>query len=181
MNPKIIVGIVVAAFVGVVGIIALSDQSLISDILEEGIFSKLDTEAQILPIEIELDDLSVLEVTERAVTLEIKFKVTNPNNRSVILQYITYELFEQDLRVDAGEIGARFAGFIATSNYFVILNDAPTFLSEKITIKNTGNTPEFWSALMNNTPEWTVKGEAFFNLSSMTRGGENQVTFEFTK
>jgi len=61
------------------------------------------------------------------------------------------------------------------------LNDAPTFLSEKITIKNTGNTPEFWSALMNNTPEWTVKGEAFFNLSSMTRGGENQVTFEFTK
>jgi len=38
LNPKIIVGIVVAAFVGVVGIIALSDQSLISDILEEGIF-----------------------------------------------------------------------------------------------------------------------------------------------
>ena len=181
MNPKIIVGIAVVAFVGVVGIIALSDQSLISDILEEGIFSKLDTEPQILPIEIELDDLSILEVTEKAVTLEIKFKVTNPNNRSVILQYITYELFEQDLRVDAGEIGARFAGFVATSNYFTILSDTPTILSEKITIKNTGNTPEFWSALMNNTPEWTVKGKAFFNLSSMTRGGENEITFEFTK
>ncbi len=65
-------GIVVAALVGVVGIVALSGQSLISDILEEGIFSNLDTEAQTLPIEIELDDLSILEVTERAVTLQIK-------------------------------------------------------------------------------------------------------------
>ena len=181
MNPKIIVGIVVAAFAGIVWIVAFSDQSLISDISEEVIFSKLDTETQILPIKIELDDISILEIRERAVTLQIKFKVTNPNYKSVILQFIKYELFEQDLRVSAGTIGSRPEGFVASSNYFVILNDAPTFLSDKITIKNTGNTPEFWSTLMNNTPEWTVKGEAFFNLSSMMKGGENQITFEFTK
>lgn len=174
-------GIAVVAFAGVVGIVALSDQSIISDISEEGIFSKPSTETQILPIEIELDDISILEVTEKVATLKIKFKVTNPNYKSVILQFIKYELFEKDLRVNAGEIGSRPEGFVASSNYFTILNDAPTFLSEKITIKNTGNTPEFWSALMNNTPEWTVKGEAFFNLSSMTSGAENEVTFEFTK
>jgi len=173
--------ITIAAFAGVVWIVGFSGQSLLSDISEEGIFSKSDIEAQILPIEIELDDISILEIREKAATLKIKFKVTNPNYKSVILQFIKYELFEQDLRVSAGTIGSRPEGFVASSNYFTILNDAPTFLSEKITIKNTGNTPEFWSALMNNTPEWTVKGEAFFNLSSMTRGGENQVTFEFTK
>ncbi len=174
-------GIVVAAFAGVVWIVAFSDQSLISDISEEGIFFKPDTETQILPIKIELDDISILEVREKAATLQIKFKVTNPNYKSVILQFIKYELWEQDLRVSAGTIGSRPEGFVASSNYFVILNDAPTFLHEKITIKNTGNNPEFWSALMNNTPEWTVKGEAFFNLSSMMKGGENEVTFEFTK
>jgi hypothetical protein len=32
---------------------------------------------------------------------------------------------------------------------------------------------------MSNTPQWQVKGEAFFNLSSMLSGGENQITFEF--
>ena len=173
--------ITIAVFAGVLWIVAFSGQSLLSDISEEGIFSKPGIEAQILPIEIELHDLSILEIRERAVTLQIKFKVTNPNYKSVILQFIKYELFEQDLRVSAGTIGSRPEGFVASSNYFVILNDAPTFLSDKITIKNTGNTPEFWSALVNNTPEWTVKGEAFFNLSSMMKGGENQVTFEFTK
>ena len=181
MNPKIIVVITIAVFAGVLWIVAFSGQSLLSDISEEGIFSKPGIEAQILPIEIELHDLSILEIRERAVTLQIKFKVTNPNYKSVILQFIKYELFEQDLRVSAGTIGSRPEGFVASSNYFVILNDAPTILSDKITIKNTGNTPEFWSALVNNTPEWTVKGEAFFNLSSMMKGGENQVTFEFTK
>ena len=173
--------ITIAVFAGVLWIVAFSGQSLLSDISEEGIFSKPGIEAQVLPIEIELHDLSILEIRERAVTLQIKFKVTNPNYKSVILQFIKYELFEQDLRVSAGTIGSRPEGFVASSNYFVILNDAPTFLSDKITIKNTGNTPEFWSALVNNTPEWTVKGEAFFNLSSMMKGGENQVTFEFTK
>ena len=173
--------ITVVAFAGVLWIVAFSGQTLLSDISEEGIFSKPGIEAQVLPIEIELHDLSILEIRERAVTLQIKFKVTNPNYKSVILQFIKYELFEQDLRVSAGTIGSRPEGFVASSNYFVILNDAPTFLSDKITIKNTGNTPEFWSALVNNTPEWTVKGEAFFNLSSMMKGGENQVTFEFTK
>ena len=80
--------IAVAAFAGVVWIVAFSDQSLLSDISEEGIFSKPGTETQILPIEIELDDVSILEIREKAATLEIKFKVTNPNYKSVILQFI---------------------------------------------------------------------------------------------
>ncbi len=76
--------IVIAAFAGVVWIVAFSGQSLLSDISEEGIFSKSGIEGQILPIEIELDDISILEIREKAATLEIKFKVTNPNNNSVI-------------------------------------------------------------------------------------------------
>jgi len=65
------------------------------------------------------------------------------------------------------------------SNYFTILSEQPTILRETITIKNTGNLPEFWDALTNNAPQWKIKGEASFNLSSITAGGENEITFEF--
>ena len=113
--------------------------------------------------------------------MEIKFKVSNPNPKSVILQLIRYELFENDLRVDAGTIGERPSGFLTGSNYFIILNERPTILTDKITLKNSGDNPEFWSALTNNTPNWRVTGDAFFNLSSMTSGGENEISFEFSK
>ncbi len=94
---------------------------------------------------------------------------------------IKYELYENDVRIATSEIGQRPMGMIDVSNYFTILNDHPTILRDKITIKNTGNDPELWSALTNNTPQWKIKGEGFFNLSSITSGGENEFTFEFTK
>ena len=40
------------------------------------------------PIEIELDDDSVLSINERAATIEIKFKITNPNHSLECLAFL---------------------------------------------------------------------------------------------
>lgn len=180
LNRKILIGIAVGIFVSVVGVVAFSGQTILSDVSEGGIFSNLNIPAEVLPLEIELEDLSILEITDTAAFLKIKFKVSNPNFNSVILTYLKYDLYEKDLKVSSGQIGDSFAGFVIGSNYFTILNESPTILSQKITIKNTGNTPEFWSAL-SNSPEWKIKGQVFFNLSSMTSGAENEISFEFSK
>ena len=57
---------------------------------------------------------------------------------------------------------------VTGSNYFTILNEQPTILRDKITIKNSGNTPELWSVLMSNTPQWQVKSEAFSQTEEET-------------
>ena len=67
------------------------------------------------------------------------------------------------------------------SNYFTIISEKSTTLKDKVTITNTGNLPELWAALSNNTPQWKIKGAAVYNLSSITAGGEKEVFFEFTK
>ena len=61
------------------------------------------------------------------------------------------------------------------------MNSKANSFSPPAVIKNTGNTPELWDALTTNTPEWRITGDAFYNLSSMTAGGENELAFEFTK
>jgi len=172
MNTKIFVGVAVAVFVVILAVVASSGQLIISD-LEEG-------SIQVLPLTIELDDFSILEVTEKYATFEIKFKVSNPNNKSLLLQHLKYQIYDNDIRVHAGTIGEQPEGFVMSSNYFIILNERPTILSDKITIKNDGNTPELWSSLTSDTQNWKINGEAFFNLSSITSGGENEITFEFT-
>lgn len=179
MNPKFIVGGVVAAFAIIVGIVAFSGSTIIDDTSGGSIVSPSETPRQALPVEFELEEISILEVNEKAATIQVAFKVTNPNYKAVILQIIKYELFENDIRVAVSQIGERPVGMIESSNYFTILSEQPTILRDTITIKNSGNVPEFWNALINNTPDWKIKGEAFFNLSSITAGGENEITFEF--
>jgi LEA14-like dessication related protein len=181
LNPKIIVVGVVAAFAIIIAIIGFSDSLIIYDVSGGNITSSADIPREALPLQVELEDISILEVNEKAATIEVQFKVTNPNFKTVILQFIKYELYENNLRINISQIGERPIGMVESSNYFIILSETPTILKDTITIKNTGNTPELWNALSNNTPQWKIKGEASFNLSSITAGGENEITFEFHK
>jgi len=183
MNAKIFVGAAVGGLAVIIGIIALSGSLAVDNVSEDGsLLEPTDnTTGKVLPLDIELDDISILEVSESAATIQISFKVSNPNFKSILLHLLNYKLYENDVRISTGNIGERPGGMVVGSNYFIIFPEQPTILKDRITIKNTGNTPEFWSALENNTVKWKVKGEAFFNLSSMTSGGENILDFELTK
>ena len=179
MNPRIFVGAAAGVLAVILVMFTLTGTSVVSDV--EGGFFSPSTQQQVLPLEIELFDLSILEVTERQATLEIKFKVLNPNFKSVMLQHIKYSVYHNDARIAVGGLGTTPEGFLASPNYFIILNERPSIIGEKFTIMNTGNTPELWEILTKNELNWRVSGEAFFNLSSITAGHENILKFDFSE
>ena len=183
LNPKFVVVGVVAAFAVIIGIIFTSGPTLFSDTPGGSIFSPSNSTFVILPLEVELDDITVLEATEDYAVLEVKFLLTNPNEKAIIVSMVKYSLYEDDDRVYISEIGKRGSGegMVVGSEYFTLLHESPTLIRDKITIKNDGKKPDFWEALKNNNPNWKIEGEAFFNLSSITAGGENTVLFELTK
>jgi len=179
VNPRIIVGAAAGVLIVILVLFTLTGTSVVSDV--GGGFFTPSTQQQVFPLEIELFDISILEVTEREATLEIKFKVSNPNFKSVMLQHIKYSVYHNDARITAGEVGTAPEGFLASPNYYIILNERPSLIGEKFAIMNTGNTPELWEALAKNELNWRVSGEAFFNLSSITAGQENILEFDFSK
>jgi len=144
VNPKIFVGAVAGVLIAIIVVFTLTGTTVISDV-EGGFFSP--STQDVLPLTIELFDFSVLEITEKQATLEIKFKVSNPNFKSVMLQHIKYSVYHNDARIAAGEVGTAPEGFLASPNYYIILNERPSLIGEKFTIMNTGNTPELWEAL----------------------------------
>ena len=152
--------------------------SVVSDV-GGGFFSPSTQEVQ--PLDIELFDFSITEITEKQATLEVKFKFTNSNFKSIMLHNIKYSIYHDDVRIAVEEIGSSPEGFLASPNYFIITNERPVPIGEKLTITNTGNTPEVWNALENNDLNWRISGEAFFNLSSITAGQENILEFSFSK
>ena len=182
MNPKIFVIVAIIALGAALGGIFLSGSTL------ENLTSP-QPEREVLKIEpiiVELDDISVLDISERSATIEVKFKLTNPNPTSVIVQVMDYQLFEtgfsEEKQISGGQIGSRPEGMVQFgSNYYSLLSGAEMILKDKSVLKNNGNIPELWSALESNTAKWRVTGDVFYNLSSMTSGQENEIHFEFIR
>jgi hypothetical protein len=192
VNSKIFVFVAVIALAAALGMILLSgsssvinspentNQEIKSDISQEPI------SAQIQSLNVELDDISIKEVTPRGATIEISFKINNPNSNSVIVQVMDYQLFETGYsnveQISGGQIGSRPEGMVEFgSDYYVLLAENSILLKDKIQLKNTGNTPKLWSDLESDTAKWRVTGTVFYNLSSMTSGQENTLHFEFEK
>jgi hypothetical protein len=143
LNPKFVIGGVVASFVIVIAIIGFSGTSIINDIHMGNTVSS-DTPKEVLPLLIELEDISILEVNEKDATIGVEFKISNPNYKSVILNSVKYDIYENNVRIKTSQIGESPTGMVDSSNYFTILSGKPTILKDKITIKNSGNSPELW-------------------------------------
>ncbi len=183
MNPRIPVIGVIGGLAVIILAIAYSGTSIIDDTSGEGLIGSSGGMPTIEPLVIDLEEIIIKEVDERSALIEISFKVANPNYKSVILEMIRYSVFEDGMKIGTKSIGDRAApgGLVGASNYYTILSDRPSIIKDEFTIQNNGNIPELWNALETATPQWRVTGEAYFNLSSMTAGGENEITFEFTR
>jgi hypothetical protein len=185
MNRKIFLGVAVAVLVTILGGILWVGPTLV--ILPQGeIPAENQSTTQIEPLQIELVDISVTKISSRAATIKIEFKIINPNPKAVIVQTMDYQLFEtgysESEQISGGEIGSRPTGMVEFgSNYYVLLGDNSIILKDTINLKNSGNTPELWADLKENTATWRVSGDVFYNLSSITSGQENEIHFEFTK
>jgi len=185
MNPKIFVGVAIAVMIAVLGGILLMGPSM-GGIEQDGTVNETEIAPQVKPLEIELDDISVTKISERAATIKIAFKISNPNERSMIVQTMDYQLFETGYsdseQISGGQIGSRPEGMVEFgSNYYTLLGENSIVLKDAISLKNSGNTPELWEALEEDTATWRVSGDVFYNLSSMTSGQENELHFDFTQ
>ena len=181
LNPKIFVVAAIAIMVGILGVIFMMTST--NDTSGEG--STQELQNQVEPITIELEEVSILQVSDRATVLEIQFKLNNPNPRSVIAQQLQYSLYASDdseeYKIASGQIGSRPEGMVDGSNYYILLSNNSVVLKDKIVLDFPGNSPELMSILESSNQSWRAEGDVIFNLSSMTSGQENEVHFELTK
>ncbi len=185
MNRKIFLGVAVLVFIAILGGIIWVGPTMV--VTPQGeIPAENQSITQIEPLQIELVDISVKEISARAAAIKIEFKIINPNPRAVIVQTLDYQLFEtgysESEQISGGEIGSRPTGMVEFgSNYYVLLGENSITLKETVTLKGSENTPELWAILEDSATTWRVSGDVFYNLSSMTSGQENELHFEFTK
>jgi LEA14-like dessication related protein len=139
------------------------------------------TPVSINPLHIEYNGTSIVSVSDRNATLLTAFYVTNPNNTTLILERMTYNIYENGVMIGHGDIGQTYEGSVEASNYFTLVDHGWSNISAKDVIQNTGNNPDEWTALQNGTAKLTVSGTAFYSIKTAITGQDFSKDFNFTK
>jgi LEA14-like dessication related protein len=139
------------------------------------------TPVSINPINIEYNGTSIVSVSDTNATLLTAFYVTNPNNTTLILERITYNIYENGVMIVHGDIGQTYEGSVEASNYFTLVDNGWSNISAKDVIQNTGNNPDEWAALQNGTAKLTVSGTVFYSIKTAITGQDFSKDFNFTK
>ena len=138
MNPKIFVFVAVLALAGILGGILLVGPDN-DKLLGQGNNDTTENAPTIKLVTVELEDISVLKISERSATIQIEFEISNPNPRAVIVQTMDFNLFETGFsnyeQLAGGTIGSRPEGMVEFgSNYYTVLGENAIVLKKKITI-----------------------------------------------
>ena len=95
MNKRILLVAAVAGLAIIIGIVGFSGQLIINDVSEGGIIQMSEHGSTgVKPLIMDLEELDISYVDEKFATLNLRFTVSNPNYKSVILQFVKYEIIE---------------------------------------------------------------------------------------
>ena len=150
MNPKIFVFAAVLVIAGILGSIVLIGPDMQAP--SQGNNVSTENTPTIKLVTVELEDISVLKISERSATIEIAFEISNPNPRAVIIQTMDFNLYETGFssyeQLAGGTIGSRPEGMVEFgSNYYTLLGENSIVLKKKMVIKNTASSSELWDSL----------------------------------
>ena len=185
MEKKIIVYAAVVVTVILTAVIAILPSSgIVKNLVPHGPnvpTSLTAISTQIKPITIEYNGTSAISVSDQDATLETNFYIINPDNTTVILEAINYDVYANGILIGHGSIGERYEGSWQGSNYFPLVESTSTNINGKLTIQNTGNNPDLWSALQKGTAKLTVMGTAYYATKNAFSGQDFTLDFDFTK
>ena len=104
MNRKIFVVATVVGFAIIIGIIGFSGQIIINDVSEGSIIQISEQKSTgVKPLIVDLEKLDIEYMDEKFTTLNLRLAISNPNYKSVILQFVKYEIIESGSRIHSGQ------------------------------------------------------------------------------
>ena len=185
MESKILVYVAVGAIIAIIGVIAVLPSSGILKTLvpqNANVPSALTSvSTDIKPIEMTYGGSSVVSITDRDAVIATKFNVSNPNNATVLVETITYEVHANGVLIGHGQFGQEYEGSFQSSYYLPLVPHNSETISNNAQIHNDGNNPDAWAALQKGTATITVAGNIAYATNTVFSGQNFNNDFDFTK
>ena len=134
---------------------------------------------EVKPIVMQYNGSSVLSVTNRDAIIETKFNMTNPNDNTLIVEMLSYDIYVNGVPIGHGQYGQKYEGASDSSTYLPLTQHNSEIITNKAQLINDGNNPQVWSALQNGTAQIRINGTTYYSTHSPFAGESYSKDFDF--
>ncbi len=184
MESRILLYIAIAAIVGIIGVVAvLPNSDMFKNMISHNpntpsALTAITTESK--PVDIVYNGTTILSVTDRNATLESKFTLTNPNENTLIIEMVSYDIYFNGVNIGHGQYGQRYEGTWESSYYLPLTQHNTETISNTAQIQNDGNNPQTWSSLQSGKGKFKIMGTIYYSTNTAFSGQGFSKDFEFS-
>jgi len=138
------------------------------------------TEAKAL--EISLKNVSVADIDNNIIKINTIFDVYNPNEGTLILENINYNINLDKIRIASGEIGTRPEGFVdSQEGIYPIIGNGTVTLKDQKTIEKDNRIDNVWNKIADESSSFQVNGSFAYKQTStfQAHGGEIDFSLKY--
>ena|GEM_PF-214526 len=161
-----------------IGIIAVA---VIIMILSQGSNFKFNQEAvtEAKDLEISLKNVSITNINNNNVKINPIFNVYNPNQGTLILENIHYNVNLENTRIVSGDIGQRPEGFVDSSaGIYPIIGNGTVTLKDEKTIQKDNRIENVWNKITDETSSFQVNGSFAYRQTSSFQAFGGEIDFD---
>ena len=134
---------------------------------------------EVKPLGIQFNGSTISSVGNRDATVEAKFNLTNPNDNTLIIEMVTYDIYANGVTIGHGQYGQRYDGTWESSSYLPLTQHNSEIITVDTKILNDGNNPQAWSALQDRATKFRFNGTAYYSTHSAFAGQSYTKDFDF--
>ena len=163
-----------------IGIIAVA---IVIMILSQGSNFKFNQEAvtEAKDLEISLKNVSITNIDNNNIKVNPIFNVYNPNQGTLILENIHYNVNLENTRIASGDIGQRPEGFVDSSaGIYPIIGNGTVTLKDEKTIQKDNRIESVWNKITDETSSFQVNGSFAYRQTSSFQAFGGEIDFDLT-
>lgn len=163
-----------------IGIIAVA---VIIMSLSQGSNFKFNQEAvtEAKDLEISLKNVSITNIDNNNIKVNPIFNVYNPNQGTLILENIHYNVNLENTRIASGDIGQRPEGFVDSSaGIYPIIGNGTVTLKDDKTIQKDNRIENVWNKITDESSSFQVNGSFAYRQTSSFQAFGGEIDFDLT-
>lgn len=132
------------------------------------------------PIQLNMKNISIVKDAQN-IKIKTSFDVFNPNNATLLLELIRYNIFLDNIRIISGDIGEKPEGFVdSQQGIYPIIGNSNMVLKDEKEIKNEKRISPIWNKLLNGSNSnlnFIINGTLGYKQSSSFQSIGHDVEF----
>lgn len=122
---------------------------------------------EFMPPVLAIKDITATEGPEDSAQVKITFTVENPNNTTLLLENIHYNINVDGKRMTIGDVGESPEGFLASQgSIFTIVSGSTLTVSDTQTSERNSAFAEEWDSMVAGEATFVVDGTYFYRLTA---------------